>query len=242
MCDLDELNVLCDREIEMGEHLAIAIDGPAGAGKSTVAKALAKRMNLLYIDSGAMYRAVSWLVLLHDVNPDNEEEIMRLLLRYPLRFQKNADGLLDVFTDEQNINDYLRSPHVSDIVSTVSAHAKVRDMLTDWQRKFAQTYSVVMDGRDIGSVVLPNADVKVFLTANLSERAERRKLEFAEQGFGVSREKIVQSMIERDERDSTRKLAPLRQAPDAILIDSSGKTVTQVVEEIVALVRQVNYE
>jgi len=222
------------------QHFAIAIDGPAGAGKSTVARELAKRMGLLYIDSGAMYRAVSWLAITHGIDPIEESEILLLLQNNSLQFEKNTDGLLDVYANGVLINSKLRSPEVSNIVSTVSTHRKIRVLMTDWQRQFAEKYSVVMDGRDIGTVVLPDANLKIFLTADLHERALRRENEFAQKGFDLSRDEIMQSMHERDLQDTNRDIAPLCQAKDAILIDSSGKSIAQVVDAIMACARQVS--
>jgi cytidylate kinase len=220
-------------------RLTIAIDGPASAGKSTVAKALAERLGLCYVDTGAMYRGVAWLALKHGVRVEDEEAVLQLLERHPLQFKRNDAGSIDVCFNGRSIASELRSPEVSEVVSILSALPGVRRLLTEWQREFSRQYSVVMDGRDIGTVVLPDADVKVFLTADLRERAERRRREFLERGYEVSPEELEAALRERDERDATREIAPLKPAPDAICIDSTGKTVSQVVEEILSHVKRV---
>jgi cytidylate kinase len=220
-------------------RLAIAIDGPASAGKSTVAKALAERLGLCYVDTGAMYRGVAWLALRHGVPVEDEQAILRLLEDHPLEFERNESGGIEVLYNGRSLARELRSPEVSEVVSILSALPGVRQRLTEWQREFSRRYPVVMDGRDIGTVVLPDADVKVFLTADLRERAARRRREFLAQGYEVSAEELEAALRERDERDSTREVAPLRPAPDAICIDSTGKTVSEVVEEILNHVKRV---
>jgi CMP/dCMP kinase len=221
-------------------NLAIAIDGPAGAGKSTVAKEVARRLNILYIDTGAMYRAVAWLAVNHGLTPNDSEEIFALLKRDPLHFESLDGKTLRITWRGTTIsNDELRSPAVSNIVSAISAHPGIRRCLTEWQRELGRQTDVVMDGRDIGTVVLPTAQVKIFLTASLDERARRRALEMGQKGYQISEEQL-RSMIEaRDARDSSRDVAPLRQADDAYCIDSTGKTIDDVVEEILSIVERV---
>lgn len=220
-------------------RLAIAIDGPASAGKSTVAKALAKRLGLCYVDTGAMYRGVAWLALRHGVSADDEDAILRLLDTHPLRFERNAAGGIDVLYENQSLAPELRSPEVSEVVSVLSTLPGIRERLTQWQREFSQHHSVVMDGRDIGTVVLPDADVKVFLTADLRERAARREKEFRARGYQVNLAELEAALRERDERDANRSIAPLRPAPDAVCIDSTGKSVSEVVEEIMEHVKRI---
>ncbi|MFB5189423.1 (d)CMP kinase [Alicyclobacillus fastidiosus] len=216
--------------------VSVAIDGPAGAGKSTVAKLVAERLKFLYIDTGAMYRAVAYLCVRENVDCSDTSAVDELVKVHDFRFEEGRDLGLIVYVDDQDVTAYLRSPDVSERVSLVAALPEVRSRLTQWQRAFAKTHSVVMDGRDIGTVVLPNATVKVFLTANVEERARRRQKEYQERGFDVSLVEIIDSMTQRDKLDSERELAPLTSAPDAVHIDSTGKPIDVVVDEIMRLV------
>lgn len=216
--------------------VSVAIDGPAGAGKSTVAKLVAERLKFLYIDTGAMYRAVAYLCVRENVDCSDTSAVDELVKAHDFRFEEGRDLGLIVYVDDQDVTAYLRSPDVSERVSLVAALPEVRSRLTQWQRAFAKTHSVVMDGRDIGTVVLPNATVKVFLTANVEERARRRQKEYQERGFDVSLVEIIDSMTQRDKLDSERELAPLTSAPDAVHIDSTGKPIDVVVDEIMRLV------
>jgi cytidylate kinase len=220
-------------------HLSIAIDGPAGAGKSTVAKEVARRLGLLYVDTGAMYRAVAWLALRWHVQSSDEAALIELLQRHPLHFERGDSGTLDVYAEGYRINAELRSPQVSETVSQLSVHTQVRQRLTEWQRSFSERQPVVMDGRDIGTVVLPDADLKIFLTADLRARAERRALEFRSEGFSVSVDELQTQIHQRDARDSTRQAAPMRKADDAYQIDSTGKSIQAVVDEVLVLVDKV---
>lgn len=223
----------------MNKRVSIAIDGPAGAGKSTVAKAVARRLRILYIDTGAMYRAVAWLAVRYGVHPEDSSALVGLLDEYPLEFRRHpTEGNMVVSFQGENITSELRSPQVSAIVSQLSVHPAVRERLTAISRGLSEDSSVVMDGRDIGTVVLPHADVKVFLTASLDERAKRRTDELAVQGRNVNVSSIRHSMAERDERDSSREVAPLKPADDAYLLDSTGKSVEQVVDEVLHLVEE----
>ncbi|MCL6598432.1 MAG: (d)CMP kinase [Alicyclobacillus macrosporangiidus] len=223
-------------------HISIAIDGPAGAGKSTVARRVAKELGILYVDTGAMYRGVAWLAVQHHVSPEDERALLQLLREHSLRFEYHPSGELEVIADGQVITPYLRDPEVSETVSKLSVHPGIRNLLTEWQREFAQRYPVVMDGRDVGTVVLPNAQVKVFLTASIEERAKRRQREFTDKGFDVSLQEMQQAIAERDARDASRSVAPLRPADDAYFIDSTGKSVEDIVEEILSLVERVPNE
>ncbi|WP_026961978.1 (d)CMP kinase [Alicyclobacillus herbarius] len=223
-------------------RISIAIDGPAGAGKSTVAKAVAKQLGILYLDTGAMYRAVAWLANQHHVDVDDEPGLVRLLHEHPLRLEKTSSGTFTIFVDGQDVTPYLRSPEVSEKVSRVAAKPGVRRLLTQWQQEFSRHHGVVMDGRDIGTVVLPDADVKIFLTASLEERVRRRSRELAEQGFAVSEAELARSIEERDRQDSSRAVAPLMAAKDARYVDSTGRSVEEVVSEILSIVEQVVHE
>ncbi|MFD1677131.1 (d)CMP kinase [Alicyclobacillus fodiniaquatilis] len=215
--------------------VSIAIDGPAGAGKSTVARMVAKRLNFLYVDTGAMYRTVAYLCIAHSVDATNSQAIIQMLNQHDVTFQMSDDGF-KALVDDVDVSVQLRDPKVSAHVSTVAAHHEVRSRLTTWQRTFAKTQSVVMDGRDIGTVVLPDATIKIFLTADVEERARRRQREFCKNGHDVPLEEIIQAVAERDARDSSREIAPLKAAGDAIQIDSTGKSAERVVDEILSLV------
>lgn len=222
--------------------VTVAIDGPAGAGKSTVAETVAKRLGFLYVDSGSMYRAVAYLCIKYNISPDSDEDVVNLLREHSIAFEKDSEHVVRVSIDNQNVTQELRSPKVSGAVSSVAMIAPVRDKLTALQRDFAQRHCVVMDGRDIGTVVIPDATVKVFLTADVHERANRRKSELEHKGFSVSLEEMVASVQQRDRQDQNREVAPLRQADDAIMIDSTGLTVDDVVGEILKLVEQRHVE
>jgi CMP/dCMP kinase len=220
-------------------HISIAIDGPAGAGKSTVAKLVARRLSFLYVDTGAMYRAISWIAVKTGCSISHEAALLEEVKKSGVRFDKNEDGLLDVYIRDLNVTFELRSPEISEIVSQVAVHKAIRSLLTTWQREFAVRYSVVMDGRDIGTVVLPDANLKIFLTANLSERAKRRMIELTRKGYSVTLDEIMQALKLRDERDATRNVAPLKMAQDAVEIDSTDKSVDEIVDEILGLVERI---
>ncbi|WAH35089.1 (d)CMP kinase [Alicyclobacillus dauci] len=216
--------------------ISVAIDGPAGAGKSTVAKMVAKRLQFLYVDTGAMYRAVAYLCLRHRVDAEDAVAVEHLLNTHDVVFAEGTDGGIRVSVDGLEVTKALRDPDVSSRVSAVAAHPQVRTRLTEWQRAFARDHSVVMDGRDIGTVVLPHATVKVFLTADVRERARRRQSEYQGRGFEVPFEDIVRAVEERDRRDCERAVAPLVAADDAHRIDSTSKSIEAVVNEILQLV------
>jgi len=217
----------------------IAIDGPAGAGKSSVARGLARRLGYTYIDTGAMYRAVAYRALQAglDVNTD-PEAIAELAGR--LRFEfREVDGARHLFVDGEDVEGPIRTREVGNLSSPVSAIPGVRRHLVAAQQRMARNGGCVMEGRDIGTVVLPDAKVKVFLTASAAVRARRRQLQLAQRGIHRSLEEILRDQKERDERDSNRSIAPLRQADDAVLIDTDNMTEDQVIEAIIALVRKV---
>lgn len=218
------------------EHLRIAIDGPAGAGKSTVAKEVARRLGILYVDTGAMYRGVAWLSAEYSVEVADEDGLLQLLSDHQLTFAKGQSGGFEVSADGVAITHLLRSVEVSERVSELSAHPRVREILTERQRQLSHCESVVMDGRDIGTVVMPDADYKFFLTADLAERARRRHAELKAKGFHGSLEQLRETIATRDRRDSNRSIAPLVKASDAIEIDSTGKTVAEVCDEILRVV------
>ena len=222
--------------------ISIAIDGPAGAGKSTVARELARRLGIWYVDTGAMYRAVAWLAVHFHAPVEDQSAIVSLLDSYPLDFEQSGSDTMRVYVQGREITGELRSIEVSDVVSMISVHPLVRSRLTEWQRGFSRKSSVVMDGRDIGTVVLPDAKVKIFLTADLAERAQRRAEEYMHKGLQVSVAELQEAMYKRDQRDSSREVAPLKPADDAYCIDSTGKSVAEVVSEILAIVERVAYD
>ena len=219
----------------------IAIDGPAGSGKTTVAHELARRLGFLYLDTGAMYRAVALLALRNAVDPSDEAAVLRLAREHPVRVVVDAAAQrgFRVFAGAEPLGDELYSNDVSRIVSIVAAYPGIRALMVERQRAIAAEGPVIMAGRDIGTVVLPGAPVKIFLTASVDERVERRLVELAERGTQVSRPALRAEIEERDRLDRTRAVAPLRPAPDAVEIDSSGATVDEVVSRVAEIVRRV---
>lgn len=214
---------------------AVAIDGPAGAGKSTAARAAAKRLGFVYVDTGAMYRAVGCHMRALGISVKETERVEQALegLEVAIRF---ADGEQRVLVNGEDVTGSIRTPDASRAASEFSALPCVRRFLFDLQQDLAKKNSVIMDGRDIGTVVLPWAQVKIFLTASPEERARRRFEELKAKGEGVAYDEILSDMKERDYQDSHREIAPLRPAPDAVLLDSTGLTLDEVVERIAALV------
>lgn len=221
-------------------QISIAIDGPASSGKSTVAKILAKEYNYIYTDTGAMYRAITYLAIKHQVTFGDEEQLVKLIQAYPISFIQETDGQ-HVLVADQDVTTEIRQPDVTKAVSEVSAHQKVREALVSIQRKIGEHGGVVMDGRDIGTSVLPQAEVKIFLVASVTERAQRRYKENIEKGIPTELETLTKEIQERDHYDSTRKVSPLRQADDAIRIDTTGKSITEVVQSIKKVVTEKGY-
>ncbi|WP_018922216.1 (d)CMP kinase [Salsuginibacillus kocurii] len=219
------------------ETLSIAIDGPAGAGKSTVAKKVAILENFLYIDTGAMYRALTWKAIDENVDLSNGKELKKCLEQMELQLVEKNDQL-QVLVDGKDVSELIRSQNVTDHVSEVSAHKEVREPMVEKQRELAEGNHAVLDGRDIGSYVLPNASVKIFLTASVNERANRRHVENTELGSPSDLEEIKASIRKRDEMDATRELAPLIKAEDAIEIDTTNFTSDEVVEQVRSLIRK----
>ena len=215
------------------EHnpLQFAIDGPAGAGKSSVAKVLARRLGCIYLDTGAMYRAVTWLALQKQVAFDDMEGIKDLLQTIELEF-KDVDGMQHLYCNGTDVTEAIRTPEISANVSAVSMIPQVREAMTAQQQKIAAGSDVLMDGRDIGTTVLPNARYKFFLTASLEERARRRALELEQKGIAVDMEQLIADIALRDKKDSEREVSPLKQAEDAVLIDTSSLTFDEVVENL----------
>ncbi|MBF1028752.1 MAG: (d)CMP kinase [Lachnospiraceae bacterium] len=214
----------------------IAIDGPAGAGKSTIAKQVARRENLIYIDTGAMYRAMSLLMLQNGIPLNDAEKIGQECSRAQIDISYE-NGEQAVFLNGENVDAFLREERVGNAASAVSAVPRVRERLVQLQRELAESVDVVMDGRDIGTVVLPDADLKIFLTASSRVRAERRYRELQEKGIEADLKTIQRDIEERDHRDMTRETSPLRQAEDAVVIDSSMMTVDEVIQNILDLIQ-----
>lgn len=212
----------------------VAIDGPAGAGKSTVAKRVAKELGFVYVDTGAMYRALAVFFLKQGLKPEDTEKIARSCKEANVSIGYE-DGVQQVYLNGENVTAMLRDEAVGNMASVSSAVEEVRAQLLELQRELARTKDVVMDGRDIGTNILPNADVKVYLTASVETRANRRYLELQEKGVPCDLQEIARDIEERDKRDMNRAIAPLRQAEDAVLVDSSNMTIDEVVESIKAL-------
>ena len=214
----------------------VAIDGPAGAGKSTVAKLVAQELHLVYIDTGAMYRAVAWKVLYQKkgVTTAAIEEVAKDI---DVRLYYEG-GRTRVFVDGKEVTDEIRTLEVSHIVSKVASLALVREKMVELQRKMAESGSVLMDGRDIGTNVLPNASVKIYLTASIEERAKRRAKELLEKGHAVSEADVEKEIAARDKADMEREISPLRQADDAVLLDTTGLSIKEVVSRILSLCRR----
>jgi len=206
----------------------IAIDGPAGAGKSTVARRLAKKLSYLYIDTGAMYRAVTYYFISQGINYHDSKTLNQALANIDLHF-KIVDGVSVIFLNGRRCGEEIRQPIVNQQVSPVAKIVEVRHFLKKKQRELAQSTSSVTEGRDIGTVVLPNADLKIYLTARPEVRAERRWKEFNDKGIDISYQDVLKNVLERDSIDSTRREAPLRPAEDAIIVDTSEMSIEEVV-------------
>ncbi len=211
------------------DKITIALDGPSGAGKSTLAKEIAKRLGIVYLDTGALYRTVGLFVRRNDADPKNEDAVRPLLTGLDIDV-KIENGTQQVYLNGECVGDAIRTPEMSMYASAVSAHPSVRAFLLDTQRAFARRSSVIMDGRDIGTVVLPDADVKIFLSASDEVRAERRVKELTEKGQTVTFEEVLADMRARDLADSTRAAAPLKKADDAVLLDNSDLDFEGTVE------------
>ncbi|MBC7958699.1 MAG: (d)CMP kinase, partial [Vallitaleaceae bacterium] len=211
---------------------SIAIDGPAGAGKSTIAKGIAKELGFIYVDTGAMYRAVGLLCLESGIDAADEARISKEIEQLEIIIEY-LDGEQQVIMNDENVTKRIRSSEVSWMASSVSVHPCVRLKMVDLQRKLAERSHVVMDGRDIGTYVLPNASLKIYLVADVSVRADRRWQELKNQGIEKDLNQLTQEIIERDERDMNRDFAPLKKADDANLVDTSLMTIDEVIYEII---------
>lgn len=220
----------------MKKTIQIAIDGPASAGKSTVAKILAKELGYIYCDTGAMYRALTYQAIKNKIEVTDENQLVHLLKEMIISFEPNK-GNQKVFINGEEVTDAIRLTDVTNTVSAVSAHGKVRKELVKRQQEIAAHGGVVMDGRDIGTAVLPTAEVKIFLIASVEERAERRYKENLSKGILTSLEVLKQEIADRDYKDSHREVSPLTQAQDAVRLDTTSLTIEQVVEKIRELIQ-----
>lgn len=222
----------------MTEHkIAIAIDGPAGAGKSSISKVVAKKLGYLYIDTGAMYRAVTWAVLHEHIDVHNQGAVERLLPSLELTMEP-TETAFKVFIQGEDITDFIRQQKINDNVSIIASYKGVRQYLVERQQAMAAVGGVILDGRDIGSVVLPKAELKIYLTASVEARAQRRWLEVKDTPNELPLDAIKQSVTERDEMDKNRKESPLVQVADAVLVDSSDMSFDETVVHILSLVKE----
>lgn len=219
-------------------YRAIAIDGPSGAGKSTMAKRLAKELGYVYVDTGAIYRTVGLAALRRGISPEDENAVLGLLPSLVISTDYADDGLQHMYLLGEDVTEAIRQHAVSTVASQVSAIPGVRDFLLAMQRRFAQENNVVMDGRDIGTVVLPAATVKIFLTADPADRAKRRYRELLERGQSPDYDQVFQDVLERDYRDSHRATAPLKQAEDAVLLDTTGVGLEDSARLLLDLVKE----
>ena len=211
------------------KNLVIAVDGPAGAGKSTIAKLIAEKLNINYIDTGAMYRAITYKCLQNNIDINNEKEVINIAKDCEIDFKDN-----NIYLNGEILTDEIRTMEVSNNVSNVAKIKEVRYLMVDVQRNIGKVSSVILDGRDIGSYVFPNAEYKFFLIATPEERGNRRYKELVNKGYNVNLEEIIKDIIKRDEIDSNREFAPLVKAEDAIEIDTTGKSINEVVQSVLS--------
>lgn len=217
--------------------ISIAIDGPAGAGKSTIARLLAEKMNYIYVDTGAMYRAMAVYFTQKHINPDDESEINKAVADVDITIEY-VNGEQQVILNGDNVTGLLRTEETGNMASKTSKYARVRSKLVHLQRKLATTTDVIMDGRDIGTTVLPDAFVKIYLTADTQARAKRRFDELQKKGENCNLEEIAEDIQRRDYADMHREISPLKQAEDAVLVDTSNMSVNEVIEEITRIIEE----
>ena len=218
--------------------IAIALDGPAGAGKSSIAKRVAKALDCIYVDTGALYRTIGLSATRNSVAPEDENAVKNLLSKITVDLTFNEKGEQIVLLDNEDVSGLIRTPEASMMASKISAVPIVRAYLLDLQRNMAKTHDVIMDGRDIGTTILPNAEVKIYLTASADTRAKRRALEYEQKGESFDLDQIRKDIIERDERDMNREISPLKQADDAVLVDSSEMGIDDVVNAILNVYKE----
>ena len=222
----------------MAKTYSIAIDGPAGAGKSTIARRLAKELGYHYVDTGAIYRTVAYFMDLLGISPKDVDGVERYIDELTVEIQYNEKGEQRMIMNGMDVSDDIRTQDISQKASLVSAHAVVRDVMLDMQRDVAKKNNVIMDGRDIGTVVLPRANVKIFLTASVEIRAKRRYDELIAKGTKADLNKIQEEIRQRDHQDITRPIAPLKQAKDAILVDTSNMTINEVITTLQRIIKE----
>ena len=218
--------------------ISVAIDGPAGAGKSTIARRLAAELGYRYVDTGAIYRTVAYFMDLWGVSPKDVDGVNRYIDELTVEIEYDEDGLQHMIMNGMDVTKDIRTPDISQKASLISAHACVRDMLLDMQRELAEQNNVVMDGRDIGTVVLPRATVKIFLTASPEVRAKRRSDELSAKGPKVDYNKVLKDIQQRDYQDTHREIAPLKMSRDSIKVDTSDMTIEEVLEKLKEIVAQ----
>jgi len=219
-------------------YKSIALDGPSGAGKSTLAKRVAKHFGFIYVDTGALYRAIGLFVFRNGVEPKDEKGVLGLLSQIRLGMHYDESGLQRMLLNDEDVSDDIRLPEISTYASDVSAMPEVREFLLNMQRDMSKSFDVIMDGRDIGTVVLPNADLKIFITADDSARALRRFKELMAKGVEVTFEDVARDMAQRDKNDSEREAAPLKAADDAIVVDTTELDFEQSFQALVNIVAE----
>jgi CMP/dCMP kinase len=221
----------------MQKYIIVAIDGPAASGKSTVAKKLADKLKFLYVDTGAMYRAITYFAQEENIE-NNEQAVIDAVKKLNLELKYN-NGITSVFIDGLDITEKIRTPKVNSKVSDISRIKEVRTELVKLQRKFGENNNLIVEGRDTTTVVFPNADVKIYLTADAKERAKRRFIEYKDKGIDVSQDEVEKSLLNRDAIDSTREVSPLTKAEDAFEIDTTNLTVDQEIDKIVEKIKYI---
>jgi len=217
----------------------IAVDGPSAAGKSCMSKEISDKLNIVYIDTGAMYRAVALYFIENDVNAENQETVKEALEKIDIKFER-IDANLRVFLNNEDISDKIRTEKIGMMASKVSAIPLVRYDMVDRQRKLADDYSVILDGRDIGSVVFPNADLKIYLTASEEERAKRRLIDLEQKGINTTYEEVLEDIKKRDYNDINKPISPLVKTEDAVLIDTTNMTREAVIDKVILLLKERN--
>ena len=222
----------------MAKTYSIAIDGPAGAGKSTMAKALAKELGYYYVDTGAIYRTVAYFMDLLGISPKDVDGVERYIDELTVEIEYDEEGKQHMLMNGMDVTDEIRTQDISQKASLVSAHAVVREVLLDMQRDVARKHNVIMDGRDIGTVVLPKADVKIFLTASPEVRAKRRTEELLAKGQKANYDTVLKEIIQRDYQDTHRPIAPLKMCRDSIKLDTSGMSIEEVIAEMRRIVKE----